>query len=515
MAPQFPPDVLFVIFEHFKDEYSALFNFLQVNKFWCETVVPILWRNPLKNQYENGKNQIPIMVKGSHSLMFCVRKESICLLRTLLTCLPNESKNLLSQNGYELSNEILRQPIFNYASYCRCICTSDVSMLIWSGINKRYISHPSFNFRVFLITQEIYKLFFEKSTRIRQLELMSGEHSLQYFPGVTNSLTFLTMFKCSSYISPTIFYGLAQICRNIEDLTVEFCDRDHDGVNSLIRVQKEMKYFECKLINGGEEQCCQLLGNALKSQAHSLLKLDLGKQSCIPLTVIPDFTYLCYLRFGLSSEISEETAEYLKKAKLPNLVTLIVDGDPVRSDILESLIIGTNGNFQKLHMSGWCPDGIDDPGYILPVLSGYCPKLKILTIWIDEDDYEELEVLLNICQELECIYLRCANMYTDEPELFNILRRVEMPNLSKLKLEDCWLVDQAYAFEEFLRFRKNREDVKPISLEVVGYINSEMYLDILSLYRWYGVLKETKVLVYGEDSAPDDILPPWKVAAKF
>ncbi|CAG8463879.1 112_t:CDS:2 [Diversispora eburnea] len=467
MAPQFPPDILSVIFEHFKDEYAALFNFLQVNKFWCEAVVPILWRNPLKNQYENGKNQIPIMVKGSHSLMFCVRKESICLLRTLLTCLPNESKNLLSQNGYELSNEILRQPIFDYANYCRCICTSDVSMLIWSGINKRYISHPSFNFR------------------------------------------------CSSYISPTIFYGLAQICRNIEDLTVEFCDRDHDGVNSLIRVQKEMKYFECKLINGGEEQCCQLLGNALKSQAHSLLKLDLGKQSCIPLIVIPDFTYLCYLRFGLSSEISEETAEYLKKAKLPNLVTLIIDGDPVRSDILESLIIGTNGNFQKLHMSGWCPDGIDDPGYILPVLSGYCPKLKILTIWIDEDDYEELEVLLNICQELECIYLRCANMYTDEPELFNILKRVEMPNLSKLKLEDCWLVDQAYAFEEFLRCRKNREDVKPISLEVVGYINSEMYLDVLSLYRWYGVLKETKVLVYGEDSAPDDILPPWKVAAKF
>lgn len=35
---------------------------------------------------------------------------------------------------------------------------------------------------------------------------------------------------------------------------------------------------------------------------------------------------------------------------------------------------------------------------------------EFLSIWVDEDDWKELEG----------IYLRCANMCTDKPKLFNV-----------------------------------------------------------------------------------------------
>ncbi|CAG8694481.1 14391_t:CDS:1, partial [Rhizophagus irregularis] len=39
-------DILFLIFEELQVDSKTLFSCLMVNKIWCETVTPILWRNP-------------------------------------------------------------------------------------------------------------------------------------------------------------------------------------------------------------------------------------------------------------------------------------------------------------------------------------------------------------------------------------------------------------------------------------------------------------------------------------
>ena len=40
--------MLFLIFEEFQDDSQSLFSFLMVDRLWCETVIPILWKNPWK-----------------------------------------------------------------------------------------------------------------------------------------------------------------------------------------------------------------------------------------------------------------------------------------------------------------------------------------------------------------------------------------------------------------------------------------------------------------------------------
>ena len=39
-------DILFLLFEGLQDDSKSLFSCLMVNRLWCETVIPILWRNP-------------------------------------------------------------------------------------------------------------------------------------------------------------------------------------------------------------------------------------------------------------------------------------------------------------------------------------------------------------------------------------------------------------------------------------------------------------------------------------
>jgi hypothetical protein len=46
--PKLNKDILFLLFEEFQDDSQSLFSFSMVDRLWCETVIPVLWRNPWK-----------------------------------------------------------------------------------------------------------------------------------------------------------------------------------------------------------------------------------------------------------------------------------------------------------------------------------------------------------------------------------------------------------------------------------------------------------------------------------
>src|SRR4051812_15091509 len=69
--PQLPIDCLNEIFEYLKDDKVSLHSCLLVNHLWCEVSVRILWRDVCK--YNKSYD-------------------------TLISCLPNESKEILSKN---------------------------------------------------------------------------------------------------------------------------------------------------------------------------------------------------------------------------------------------------------------------------------------------------------------------------------------------------------------------------------------------------------------------------------
>src|SRR4051795_12667553 len=89
-----PADCLNEIFEYLEEDKVTLRSCLLVNRLWCEVSVRILWRN-IRNY------------------------------NTLITCLPNESKEILHQN--RIITSVSASSTFNYASFCKVLSIIQVN----------------------------------------------------------------------------------------------------------------------------------------------------------------------------------------------------------------------------------------------------------------------------------------------------------------------------------------------------------------------------------------------------
>src|SRR5688572_26405326 len=112
MPCQLPADCLHEIFKYLKN--LDLHSCLLVNYLWCEVSVQILWKN-IQNY------------------------------NTLITCLPNESKEILRENEIIISTPISRPPLFNYVAFIETLSID----VICKNISQNYCDKSIF------VTQEM------------------------------------------------------------------------------------------------------------------------------------------------------------------------------------------------------------------------------------------------------------------------------------------------------------------------------------------------------------------------
>src|SRR5947199_444487 len=71
---------------------------------------------------------------------------SVSNFSTLIACLPNESKEILYENGIIISTPISKSPTFNYASFCKVISIDHVNYMIKRLLNNQQsISQQNLN----------------------------------------------------------------------------------------------------------------------------------------------------------------------------------------------------------------------------------------------------------------------------------------------------------------------------------------------------------------------------------
>src|ERR1700733_8342408 len=97
---QLPTDCLNAIFEYLEDDKATLHSCILVNRLWCVISVRFFWSDSSRYNTSN--------------------------FRTLISCLPNESKEMLSKNGIVISTPTPKPPIFNYASFCKVLLIDHV-----------------------------------------------------------------------------------------------------------------------------------------------------------------------------------------------------------------------------------------------------------------------------------------------------------------------------------------------------------------------------------------------------
>src|SRR3954467_6497421 len=114
--PQLPFDCIDEIFEYLKDDKTTLRSTLLVNRIWSENSVRFLWRN--------------------------VSDYNIFHIRTLIACLPKESKEILRENEINISTPTSKSPMFNYPSYCKVLSIDRIKRLIDRLLNNKPAAFP-------------------------------------------------------------------------------------------------------------------------------------------------------------------------------------------------------------------------------------------------------------------------------------------------------------------------------------------------------------------------------------
>src|SRR5436190_11356389 len=99
-------DILFLIFEELQDDSKSLFSCLMVNRLWCETVIPILWRNPWRYTFD-------YYIKSS-------------LYSIVVFYLPDDIKKFLTREGSSVLDQSLA---FDYLSFCKSINVDNINSI--------------------------------------------------------------------------------------------------------------------------------------------------------------------------------------------------------------------------------------------------------------------------------------------------------------------------------------------------------------------------------------------------
>src|SRR5205809_449478 len=178
-------DILFLIFEELQDDSKSLFSCLLVNRLWCETVIPILWRNPWCYDI-NYSNK---------SYLFII----------ITFYLFHDTKEFLTRQGIQLPSILYQSLLFDYLSFCKSINVNTINSIISIGSSLAY--------NQFLLQQEFYSLFMRKCPELKYLDMKSIKHQIFCFPEARTCLESLCELKFDTSIDPSYFYGLSYICQ--------------------------------------------------------------------------------------------------------------------------------------------------------------------------------------------------------------------------------------------------------------------------------------------------------------
>src|ERR1044072_7953208 len=214
--PQLPADCLNEIFEYLEADKVTLRSCLLVNRLWCAVSVRILWRS----------------IRNYH---------------TLIACLPDESKEILSKNGIVCSTLASKPPMFNYASYCKVLSVSHhaYNEIVQPLENQQSVLSQNLKN---IIIQEIFKLLMNKISSLKKLVFcwssLNNIPKFTSFPGANDCLKDLSELQCYSENDPELLYQLSQICRNLQSLRIEFTKVISNGLADLVSVQRNLKHLD-------------------------------------------------------------------------------------------------------------------------------------------------------------------------------------------------------------------------------------------------------------------------------
>jgi hypothetical protein len=467
-----------------------------VNRLWCETVIPILWRNPWCYDGINYSNKNYLFIIISYYLY-------------------NDIKEFITNQKIQLSFAIQQSLLFDYLSYCRSINVNTINSVISIG--------SSLTHNQFFMQQEFYYLFMKKCLELKYFDMRSIGHQIFYFPEAKVHLESLCELKCDTFTDSSYFYGLSHSCQNIQSLIIINTNANYNhGIARLIEVQRNLKHFEWKDEIYEEyplEDSYKEIFFALEKKADSLnhLRISFGYVEDYENTLLQRLLPKLYkLRILIFDDyflyFTEKQLEQLKIQVYYELEILIIECSSL--NVISSMIENSGGRIKKILFKPYYtidpddPDNLNDNSFnFIRTTYKNCPLIEYLSIIFppSKEHFAKFEKLLKICQNLKSLLLVIYSVNrrkTDEKrmeygkELLKILIRSAPTNFKEIRFYENFRFSLEN-LEEFLEKWRGRSALSIFTSDSI--YEGEDYKKLINKYKIEGVIKDFEHSLY--DSA--------------
>ncbi|CAG8599819.1 11792_t:CDS:1, partial [Scutellospora calospora] len=338
-------DCLSIIFMNFHNDLKTLYYCLLVNSLWCATVIPILWSNPWKYQFEllpNGS------LSTDHKRFIKVERQSLLLLMTLSAYLTNDTIRFLRNYGIRIN---FGPPLFNYLKYCRTLNTYDIDYMLIKAQRNLDCFYTD-DTRDFL-GLEIYRLLFRQSSIITCMKIshpISPLYSkIWHFPGAVSYFSNLKELTCYEpyTIELNLLNYIAEYSSNIKKLSVNSKIYIHHDEGLIELIQKQNNLTSLSLTNISHELWAKVANAFTSNHATSLTHLYLKSfDTCLPALGIHELRNLRSLIIT-SHEIDWSD---ISNAYFPFLEILEFGKYFPSMKILASIISRTNNMLKRIYL---------------------------------------------------------------------------------------------------------------------------------------------------------------------
>ncbi|GBC03327.1 hypothetical protein RclHR1_05070011 [Rhizophagus clarus] len=467
-----------------------------VNRLWCETVIPILWRTPWRND-NNYRN------KNS-------------LYSIITSYLSNDIKEFLAKKGIQTSGQ---SPAFDYLSFCKSIDVKIINEIISIGSSSKY--------NRFLLQEEIYSFLIKKCPEIKYLNIR-GTYELVYLPEAEVRLESLCELTCDTSIDPKYFYRISHICQQIQNIIIINNNyKVNYGTIKLIEFQKNLRYFEWVddldrddfdvnyYMSYDMENPYTYFFDILKKHASTLNHIEISLDGSL-------YNYYDYYNNHNNYNDFDHTCLQYILLELHNLKEIVINFPIFSNDYyfnielesmvdyrnLESFVIDTidiyhvtciikNSFYLKeLWIDEYTSENlVDDSLDFIQTIYENCPlieHLSIPTFPLLGSHFIEFEKLLKKCQNMSALHFIYA-FYKEGKDLdygeylsdvlveasMN-LREIGFSYHMRFSLEDL---------ETFLEKWKGRPAISIYLCRSFIYEKDESYKDLISKYKTEGVIK--------------------------
>ncbi|GET02148.1 hypothetical protein GLOIN_2v1669044 [Rhizophagus clarus] len=433
-------DCLNLIIDELKSDKNSLYSCLLINKRWCNVVVPILWRKHV----------------WCDSVEYIREPKKKRLFRTILSFLPSSSRQLLSDNEIFIPPIIPEtSPTLNYINFCS-FPRDDIIKVIIKAIFKKINGDDKKK----ILEQEIYKLFISQCKNIKEIYLQTSQ-PLMEFPGASEIFSQLYSLRIDmKSVNSEILYGMAELCKDLNSLSIYNCSKDNVGLISLINSQKKH----------------------LKELYIYTIKKDI-----------------------------EELKQCLAVSEFPELKILGVTGLSCFKE-LAMLIEKTKGNILRLYVYT-VEKFAENTEMLIQAVSNNCPKIKFLRTYIEPKGFSDIKSLLLNCKKLEKLRLDGINCPLFDQndgnigdELLNILTKFSPDSLIDITISEDW----ECSIDALTRFFESRRERTLYDFNIIHqnlYYLSINHCEIVNTYINEGVITKSncsRMKIFRVDSDSED-----------